>query len=224
MPAPDGKQRITDAADRETIFRIVQSVPSPRAEPLKLWLAEAGEQRLQTLERTQVDIEAERRKYRLKGYPEEWIEKRIQSILVRNELTQEWDERGAEKKDYGLLTDTIARGTFEVSTQEHKQLKELKKENLRDHMTPMELVLTMLGEETTTELHRERDSQGTPELRRDAKDGGDVAGRARKDIEQQLGAPVVSPENYLDNTRQKQRALKNQPSQPAAETDQENNS
>ncbi len=224
MPAPDGKQRLTDAADRETIFRIVQSVPSPKAEPLKLWLAEAGEQRLQTLERTQVDIEAERRKYRLKGYPEEWIEKRIQSILARNELTQEWDERGAEKKDYGLLTDTIARGTFGISTQEHKQVKALKKENLRDHMTPMELVLTMLGEVTTTELHRERDSLGTPELRRDAKDGGDVAGRARKDIEQQLGAPVVSPDNYLDNTRQKQHTLKNQPAQPVAEADQENNS
>jgi DNA-damage-inducible protein D len=116
MPSSDGKAYLTDAADRETIFRIVQSVPSPRAEPLKCWLAEAGEQRLQTLERTQVDIEAERRKYRLKGYSEEWIEKRIQSILVRNELTQEWDERSAEKKDYGLLTDTIARGTFEVNT------------------------------------------------------------------------------------------------------------
>lgn len=138
MPAPDGKQRLTDVADRETIFRIVQSVPSPKAEPLKLWLAESGEQRLQTIEQTQVDIEAERRKYRLKGYSEEWIEKRIQSIMARNELTQEWDERGAEKKDYGPLTDTIAKGTFGLGTQAHKQHKGLKKENLRDHMTPME--------------------------------------------------------------------------------------
>ena len=198
MLAPDGKMRATDAGDRETVLRILQSISSPKAEPFKLFLAESGEQRLETMERTGIDIEAERRKYRLKGcYSEDWIEKRIQSILVRNELTQEWDERGVQKKDYGVLTNIIAKETFDIEPQEHKELKGLQKENLRDHMNPMELVLTMLGEVTTTELHRERDSQGIPKLRCDAKDGGAVAGRAREDIEQQLGTSVVSSSNYL---------------------------
>jgi hypothetical protein len=218
MPSPDGKLRFTDAADRETLFRIIQSIPSTTeaVEQFKLWLAQSGEQRLQTIEQTGIDIESERQKYRLKGYSEEWIEKRIQSIIVRNELTQEWDERGAGKKDYGILTDTIAKGTFGVGTQGHKKLKNLKKENLRDHMTPMELVLTMLGEVTTTELHRDRDSQGLPSLQGDAHDGGAVAGRARQDIESQLGMSVVSPQNYLDNTgnvkRKQGRVAPQQPS------------
>lgn len=205
MPAADGKSYLTDTANRETILRIVQSIPSStqRVEDFKLWLAQSGEQRLQTIERTQIDIEAERRKYRQLGRSEDWIEKRIQSILARNELTEEWDERGAKQKDYAPLTNDIARGTFDLDVAAHKAEKSLKPaHNLRDHMTPMELVLTMLGEVTTTELHRERDSQGVPQLRRDAKDGGAVAGRARKDIEQQLGAPVVSKENYLQKPKQ----------------------
>jgi hypothetical protein len=203
MLASDGKLRGTDAGDREMVLRILQSISSPYAEPFKLFLAQSGEQRLQTIERTQIDIEAERRRYRLQGRPEDWIEKRIQSILVRNELTQEWDERGAEKKDYAPLTNDIAHGTFDLDVAAHKAEKSLKPaHNLRDHMTPMELVLTMLGEVTTTELHRERDSQGVPLLRRDAKDGGAVAGRARKDIEQQLGTPVVSKEKYLPKPKQ----------------------
>ena len=200
LTAPDGKSYLTDTANRETVLRIVQSIPSTkqRGEDMKLWLAESGEQRLETIERTQIDIEAERRKYRLQDRSEDWIEKRIQSILARNELTQEWDDRGAEKKDYGPLTNEIARGAFDLDVAGHKSVKSLKPaHSLRDHMTPMEPVLTMLGEVTTTELHRERDSQGVPQLHRDAKDGGAVAGRARKDIEQQLGTRVVSPENYL---------------------------
>lgn len=218
MPSPDGKLRFTDAADRETLFRIIQSIPSTTetVEQFKLWLAQSGEQRLQTIEQTGIDIESERQKYRLKGYSEEWIEKRIQSIIVRNELTQEWDERGARKKDYGILTDTIAKGTFGIGTQSHKKLKNLKKENLRDHMTPMELVLTMLGEVTTTELHRDRDSQGLPSLQGDARDGGAVAGRARQDIESQLGMSVVNPQNYLDKTRNaKQKQGRVAPQQPS---------
>jgi DNA-damage-inducible protein D len=205
MLAPDGKMRLTDAVDRETIFRIVQSIPSAKAEPFKLFLAESAEQRLQTLEQTQVDIEGERRKYRLEGRSEEWIEKRIQSILVRNELTQEWDERGARKEDYGVLTNTIAKGTFDLTPQQHKEVKGLKKDNLRDHMTPMELVLTMLGEVTTTELHRDRESEGLPKLQRDAQDGGAVAGRARQDIEKQLGMPVVSSQNFLQEPKKGRR-------------------
>lgn len=205
LPSSDGKAYLTDTANRETVLRIVQSVPSStqKAEDIKLWLAESGEQRLQTFEQTQIDIEAERHKYRLEGRSEEWIEKRIQSILVRNELTQEWDERGARKEEYGLLTNTIAKGTFDLTPQQHKEVKGLRKENLRDHMTPMELVLTMLGEVTTTELHRDRESEGLPELQRDAKDGGAVAGRARQDIEKQLGTPVVSSQNFLQEPKKK---------------------
>lgn len=197
MRAPDNKLRLTDAVDRETVFRIVQSLSTVKAEPFKLFLAQAGDQVIQEFDDPEISIEKAREAFRLKGMPEEWIEKRIQSILVRNELTQEWDERGAQKQDYGILTDTIAKGTFHLTTQEHKQRKGLKRENLRDHMTNMELVLTMLGEVTTTELHRDRESQGVPELQRDAKDGGAVAGRARQDIERQLGTPVVSNQNYL---------------------------
>jgi DNA-damage-inducible protein D len=202
MLSPDGKMRATDAADTETLLRIIQSIPSPKADPFKRWLAQVGTERIQEIQNPEVAIERMRDDYRRLGRPEDWIEKRIQSILVRNELTHEWDERGAQKKDYGVLTNIIAKETFDIEPQVHKEIKGLQKENLRDHMTPMELVLTMLGEVTTTELHRERDSQGVPKLRRDAKDGGAVAGRAREDIEQQLGAKVVSPDNYLPASKE----------------------
>ena len=201
MLAPDGKLRVTDAGDRETVLRIVQSIPSPHAEPFKLFLAESGEQRLQTLEQTHIDIEAERRKYRLQGYDEAWIEKRIQSILVHTELTEEWGLRGAEQKDYGPLTNDIAVGTFGKTTRQHSAFKGLTRGNLRDHMTPMELILTMLGEQTSTELHRERDSRGVPKLRKDAKDAGAVAGEARRLVEEQLGTSVVSSESYLQQSK-----------------------
>lgn len=212
MKSPtDRKMYETDAADTVTLLRIIQSVPSPKAEPFKRWLAEVGNQRLQDINNPEVAIERMREDYRQLGRSEEWIEKRIQSILVRNDLTQEWDLRGARKQHYALLTNDIAKATFGVEVQEHKALKSLKRENLRDHMTPMELVLTMLGEVTTTELHRERDSQGVTNLRRDAHDGGAVAGRAREDIEHQLGTPVVSPENYLSDAKRKQLPGKKQP-------------
>lgn len=197
MPSEDSKMYLTDTADTEALLRIIQSIPSPKAEPFRLWLAQIGTERIQEMRDPAITIERIRDDYRRPGRSEDWIEKRIRSILVRNELTQEWDERGAHKKDYGVLTNIIAKETFGIGPQEHKELKKLQKENLRDHMTPVELVLTMLGEVTTTELHRERDSQGTPTLRHDAKDGGAVAGRAREDIEQQLGTNVVSPNNYL---------------------------
>lgn len=204
MEAPDGKLRLTDAADTETLLRIIQSIPSPKAEPFKDWLAQVGTERLQEIENPEMAVERWRNDYRRLGYPEDWIEKRIQSIMVRNELTQEWDLRGAEKRHYGLLTNEIAKATFGMTPKEHQAFKGLQKENLRDHMTPMELVLTMLGEVTTTELHRDRDSQGVPQLQRDAHDGGAVAGRAREDIESQLGTPVVSPTNYLPKRQQEQ--------------------
>ncbi|SRR5258707_2604779 len=204
MRAPDGKMRTTDAGNRETAFRIIQSISSPQAEPFKLFLAESGEQRLQTIEHMHVDIEAERRRYRLQGYDEEWIEKRIQSILVRSELTSEWEQRGAEQKDYGVLTNDIATGTFDKTTHQHLTFKGLTKGSLRDHMTPMELILTMLGEQTATELHRERDSQGVLRLRKDAQNAGSVAGEARQLVERQLGTSVVSPESYLLQSKAQQ--------------------
>jgi len=162
MLSQDGKEYLTDCADTTTLLRIIQSVPSPKAEPFKDWLAQVGTERLEEMENPELAVERWRNDYRQLGYPEDWIEKRIQSILVRNELTQEWDMRGAEKRHYGILTAEIAKATFGMTPSQHQTFKGLKKENLRDHMTPMELVLTMLGEVTTTELHRERDSRAFP--------------------------------------------------------------
>ena len=213
MLAPDGKLRLTDAADTPTLLRMIQSIPSPRVEPLKRWLAQVGTERLEEMENPELAVERWRNDYRRLGYPEDWIDKRIQSILVRNELTNEWDMRGSEKRHYGILTAEIAKATFGVTPKQHQAFKGLQKENLRDHMTPMELVLTMLGEVTTTELHRERDSQGVPQLQRDPNEGGAVAGRARRDIEAQLGMPVVSPNNYLP-PKGKSSEQANQPSLP----------
>jgi len=162
MLSQDSKEYLTDCADTTTLLRIIQSVPSPKAEPFKDWLAQVGTERLEEMENPELAVERWRNDYRQLGYPEDWIEKRIQSILVRNELTQEWDMRGAEKRHYGILTAEIAKATFGMTPSQHQTFKGLKKENLRDHMTPMELVLTMLGEVTTTELHRERDSRAFP--------------------------------------------------------------
>jgi hypothetical protein len=199
MEAPDGKMRETDAADTTTLLRIIQSVPSPRAEPLKRWLAAVGTQRLEEIENPELAMERMKTLYEAKGYPPEWIEKRMRGIAIRNELTGEWEQRGAEEgRDYAILTNEISQATFGVSIQAHKAYKSLQRENLRDHMTDLELILTMLGEATATTLHRERDSEGMPELQKDARDAGGVAGRTRKDIEAQTGTPVVSPSNYRD--------------------------
>jgi len=143
--------------------------------------------------------------YEAKGYPQDWIEKRMRGIAIRNELTDEWDQRGAQEGiEYAILTNEIAHATFGLNIQDHKALKSLKRENLRDHMTDLELILTMLGEATSTALHRERDSQGLPDLKTDARDAGQIAGHTRKEIEEATGAPAVSPENYLDLSRRKQ--------------------
>ncbi len=199
MEAPDGKMRETDTADTTTLLRIIQSIPSPKAEPFKRWLAEVGTQRLQEIENPEMAMERMKALYQEKGYPPEWIEKRMRGIAIRNELTDEWEQRGAQEgRDYAILTNEIAQATFGMGIQEHKGYKSLKRENLRDHMTDLELILTMLGEATSTAIHRERDSQGFPKLKTDARDAGKVAGRTRKDIEAQTGKPVVSSQNYLD--------------------------
>lgn len=197
LMAPDGKKRATDCANTEGIFRIIQSIPSPKAEPFKQWLAKVGKERLQEIENPELAIERARLTYERKGYPKNWIEKRIQGIAIRQKLTDEWDERGAKSShDYALLTNEIMRNAFGMKVDEYKDHKGLVRESLRDHMTDLELVITMLGEATTTKLHKDRDSQGVKELKEDAHDGGSVAGRARKDIERLTGSSVVSKEKF----------------------------
>jgi len=204
MIAEDGKQRETDAADVETILRLIQSVPSPKAEPFKLWLAKVGYERIKEIENPELAAQRARDLYRAKGYPESWIEKRMRGIEVRETLTNEWKNRGVEEKvDFAILTNEILKGAFGMTAEDYKRFKGLKRENLRDHMRDMELILTMLGEATTTVIHQGRDSKGLPSLKKDAKDGGDVAGRTRKDIERQSGKPVISKNNFkaLDNQK-----------------------
>ncbi|MFZ2524685.1 MAG: Bro-N domain-containing protein [Candidatus Ferrigenium altingense] len=209
MAAPDGKQRLTDCANTETLFRIIQSIPSPKVEPLKRWLAKAGKERLDEIENPELAMGRMQDLYEKKGYPKEWIDKRLRGIAVRQDLTDEWKERGAAtRQEFAILTNEIMQGTFDLKVDEYKQVKSLARENLRDHMTDIELILTMLAEATTTKLHRDRDSQGMKPLTKDAKDGGAVAGRTRKDIEQQTGKPVISTENFKQMTGAKLKKLK----------------
>ncbi|HTX87172.1 MAG TPA: Bro-N domain-containing protein [Candidatus Nanoarchaeia archaeon] len=200
--APDGKMRETDCADTETLFRIIQSIPSPKAEPLKRWLAKVGYERVQEIENPELATKRTRLLYKLKGYPEDWIEKRMRGIAIREELTDEWKKRGAEHdKDYEILTAEISQATFGIKPNEYKKLKGLKRENLRDHMDDFELILTMLGERTTVEIHRTKDSQGLPRLKDDARLGGQVAGTARRQIERTTGRQIVSKNNFLSNKK-----------------------
>ena len=197
MLAPDGKQRLTDCANAETLFRVIQSIPSPKVEPLKRWLAKIGKERLDEIENPELAMGRMQELYEKKGYPKEWIDKRLRGIAVRQDLTDEWKARGvASSVEFAILTNEIMQGTFDLKVDDYKQVKSLARENLRDHMTDIELILTMLGEATTTKLHRDRDSQGIVPLKKDAQDGGAVAGRTRKDIEQQSGKPVISTGNF----------------------------
>lgn len=196
MPAPDGKMRLTDCADTETMFRIIQSIPSPKVEPLKRWLARVGRERIDEIENPELSMERMKELYEKKGYPKEWIDKRMRGIAVRQDLTEEWQNRGARTSlEYAILTNEIMQGAFDLKVEEYKEVKGLERENLRDHMTDIELILTMLAEATTTKLHRDRDSRGFVPLKKDAQDGGAVAGRTRKDIEEKSGKPVISDEN-----------------------------
>lgn len=180
------------------IFRLIQSIPSPKAEPFKRWLAKVGYERLQEIQNPELAAQRARSLYRAKGYPEAWIEKRMRGIEVRETLTNEWQKRGAKKGiEYAILTNDILMGTFGMKAEEYKKFKGLKREDLRDHMDDMEIILTMLGEATTTRFSRDRDSVGFPELQKDARDGGLVAGRTRKDIESKSGKKVATKKNYL---------------------------
>ena len=203
MVAKDGKLRQTDCANRETIFRLIQSIPSPNAEPFKLWFARLAEERIQEVIDPSLAIERARRTYLKKGYDEEWTNARIKGIGARNNLTNEWKNRGANTKDYAILTDEISKGTFNITTQQHKDIKGLDKQNLRDNMSAMELALMTLAEVTTTELHKSHNAKGFNELESDAKTGGSIAGQTRENIEKQLGKPVVTKENANDFRKKK---------------------
>ena len=193
----------------EGIFRLIQSIPSPKAEPFKRWLARVGKERLDEIENPELAMGRMQNLYEKKGYPKEWIDKRLRGIAVRQDLTDEWKERGAATRlEFAILTNEIMQGTFDLKVDEYKLVKTLVRENLRDHMTDIELILTMLGEATTTKLHRDRDSQGMEPLKKDAKDGGAVAGRTRKDIEQQTGKPVISTENFKQLKGRRPKKLK----------------
>lgn len=209
LPSADGKKYETDCANTESMFRIIQSIPSKKAEPFKRWLAKVGYERVQEIEDPELAQKRMKEIYKLKGYSDEWIEKRARGVAIRDELTDEWNKRGASsRQEYSILTAEISRATFGLTPNEYKRLKGLENENLRDHMDDIELILTMLGEATTTRFTRGRDSRKFPELRKDAKDGGDVAGATRKDIEGKLGKSVVSSDNYLE-TPEKAKRLEN---------------
>ena len=199
MKSPkDGKRYNTDVADTEQLLRIIQSIPSPKAEPFKLWLAQVGRERIEETIDPELTIERALETYLKKGYTREWINQRLQAIQVRKELTDEWDARGVQKGvEYAILTDEISRAWSGMSTRQYKNLKGLKKENLRDNMTTLELVLNMLAEATTTQFSKDRKPTTFQENLEVAKAGGQVAGRTRKDIESQSNTPVISPKNAV---------------------------
>ncbi len=196
MTASDGKKRLTDVADTEQLLRIIQSIPSPKAEPFKLWLAQVGRERIEETIDPELTIERALETYLKKGYTREWINQRLQAIQVRKELTDEWDARGVQKGvEYAILTDEISRAWSGMSTRQYKSLKGLKKENLRDNMTTLELVLNMLAEATTTEISKQKAPETFSESVDVARAGGKVAGDARKAIESQTGVPVITSKN-----------------------------
>jgi len=202
LKSSDGKFYETDCANTEGVFRIVQSVPSPKAEPFKRWLAKVGYERIKEIEDPELATKRTRILYKLKGYSDNWIEKRMRGIAIREELTDEWQKRGAqESKDYEILTSEISKATFGITPNQYKKIKRLKRENLRDHMDDFELIFTMLGERATTEIHRTEDSRGVPKLKSDAKAGGDIAGNARKQLEKRIRRPIVSRDNFLGQSK-----------------------
>jgi len=199
LTAPDGKKRITDCANPEGIFRIIQSIPPPKAEPFKRWLAKVGYERVQEIEDPELASNRTRAIYRAKGYSDAWIEKRMRGIAVRDELTDEWNRRGIqEDPECSILTSEISKAAFGLTPSEYKNLKGLKRENLRDHMNDLELIFSMLGEAATTEIARKQDAQGFGENKTVARKGGKIAGDARENLEIETGEKVVDPGNYLD--------------------------
>ena len=206
LEASDGKKYETDCADTEGVFRIIQSIPSPKAEPFKRWLAKVGYERVQEIENPELAAKRTRILYKLKGYSENWIEKRMRGIAIREELTDEWQKRGIkEQKEYEILTAEISKAAFGMTPGEYKRIKKLKRENLRDHMNDLELIFTMLGERVTTEISQQEKPDTFPENKKVAKRGGGVAGKARKETEKEIGRSVISRENYLQTPESRKR-------------------
>ena len=212
MTAADGRQRLTDVADTEQLLRLIQSVPSPKAEPFKLWLARVGFERLEEIENPELAARRMRQIYEQKGHSEEWIEKRLRGIAVRDELTDEWKKRGVkEKKEFAILTAEISKATFGMTPSEYKDFKSLSnpKESLRGHMTDLELIFTMLGEASTTEIAKKKDARGFPANKKAAHAGGTVAGNARCELETASGKNVSAKENFKQLPVGKTKTLKN---------------
>jgi len=202
MTAADGRKRKIQAANAQNLLRIIQSIPSPKAEPFKLWLAKVGAERLEEIENPELASQRTRELYKLKCYPDDWIEKRMRSIAIREELTEEWKNRGVKEKiEYAILTAEISKATFGITPKEYKEVKVLKSQNLRDHMTDLELIFSMLGEASTKEIAVNTDTQGFHENKKAAKAGGKIAGDARKQLELKSGKKVVTSENYLPENK-----------------------
>lgn len=202
LESADGKRYETDCANTENMFRIIQSIPSPKAEPFKRWLAKVGYERVQEIENPEIAQERMKTLYEQKGYPKDWIDKRLRGIAIRQNLTDEWKERGVEsERDFAILTAEISKATFGITPQEYKELKGLtkKNQNLRDHMTDFELIFTMLGEKVTTEISQKEKPETFEKNKKVAQRGGGVDGKARKETEKELGRSVISDENYLGN-------------------------
>jgi len=211
MEAADGKMRMADVADAEQLFRLIQSIPSPKAEPFKRWLAKVGYERLEEIENPELAAKRMREIYKQKGYSDEWIEKRMRGINIRDELTEEWKKRGVkEQKEYAILTAEISKATFGMTPAEYKAFKELDKpkDNLRDHMTDLELIFTMLGEASTTEIARKKDAHGFADSKKAAIEGGSVAGNARRDLEEKSGTKISTKENYKKLTEIKTKKIR----------------
>ncbi len=208
--ADDGKMRETDCANTEALFRIIQSIPSPKAEPFKLWLAKVGYERVQEIENPELAQQRMRELYKAKGYSDSWIEKRVRGIAIREELTDEWKNRDVgTEKEFAILTAEISKATFGMTPTEYREFKGLKKENLRDHMDDLELIFTMLGEASTTRIARDKDAHGFLENKEVAKEGGTVAGVARKELEQRSIHKVSTPENFLSEPEKKKKLIPN---------------
>src|SRR3989339_1416668 len=206
LPAEDGKLRETDCANTKSLFRIIQSIPSKKAEPFKLWLAQVGYERIEEIENPELAQQRMKELYKAKGYSKTWIEKRVRGIAIRQELTDEWKKRDVKEDiEYAILTNEISKATFGKTVEEYKEFKKLKKENLRDHMNDLELIFTMLGEASTTRIARNKNAEGFGQNKAAAKEGGEVAGVARKELEQQSVRKVSTPENYLSEPEKKKK-------------------
>ena len=211
LPSTDGKKYLTDCANTKSLFRIIQSIPSKKAEPFKQWLAQLGQERIEEIQNPELAQNRVKEYYELKEYPKEWIDKRLRGIAIRQELTDEWKNRGIkEKKDFAILTNEISKATFGKTVGEYKKFKRLEKlnQNLRDHMTDWELILNMIGEKATTDITIAKNAKGFSKLKQTAKEGGSIAKNTRKELEKKVGKSVISKGNYLGLAQKKQKKLR----------------